>query len=89
MGREEIGPVSFEHFVLSAQEDSIRTVSGQQHDFLPLDKAMTEHIQQALRLRNGKVFGEDGAAQLLGINPNTLRSRMKKLGIPFKNRDKS
>ena len=29
----------------------------------------------------GRVSGEAGAAQLLGINPNTLRSRMAKLGI--------
>jgi transcriptional regulator with GAF, ATPase, and Fis domain len=83
MGRKEIGPLSFEHFVSPELEDSIRTVSGQQHEFLPLDEAMSKHIQRALHLRNGKIFGKDGAAQLLGINPNTLRSRMKKLGIPF------
>ncbi|MGO9374724.1 MAG: helix-turn-helix domain-containing protein [Syntrophobacteraceae bacterium] len=28
--------------------------------------------------------GPNGAAQLLGINPSTLRNRMIKLGIPFK-----
>ena len=26
-------------------------------------------------------FGEGGSADILGINPNTLRSRMKKLGL--------
>jgi len=25
-----------------------------------------------------------GGAELLGLNPNTLRSRMRKLGIPFR-----
>ncbi len=48
-----------------------------------LDEAMSEHIRRALRLTNGKISGQNGAAQLLGINPNTLRSRMRKLGIPF------
>ena len=39
------------------------------------------HIQRALRHTGGKLYGEDGAAAILGINPNTLRSRMKKLGL--------
>jgi DNA-binding NtrC family response regulator len=29
------------------------------------------------------VSGKGGAAELLGINPNTLRHRLRKLGIPF------
>jgi hypothetical protein len=31
----------------------------------------------------GKINGSDGAAAILGINPNTLRNRMKKLGIEY------
>ena len=42
---------------------------------------MTTHIQKALACTNGKIHGTDGAAHLLHINPNTLRSKMKKLGI--------
>jgi PAS domain S-box-containing protein len=38
-------------------------------------------IIQALDQTNGKVFGEGGAAQLLGLKPTTLTSRMKRLGI--------
>jgi transcriptional regulator with GAF, ATPase, and Fis domain len=34
-------------------------------------------------MTNGKIYGPHGAAELLEINPNTLRSRMKKLNIPF------
>ena len=30
------------------------------------------------------VLGASGAAELLGINPSTLRSRMQKLGISLK-----
>jgi PAS domain S-box-containing protein len=39
------------------------------------------HIVETLRSTGGVVEGPAGAARLLGINPNTLRSRMKKLGI--------
>jgi len=35
----------------------------------------------ALKQTGGKIFGPDGAAQLLGLKPTTLASRIKKLGI--------
>jgi DNA-binding NtrC family response regulator len=35
----------------------------------------------ALVRTGGKIYGVDGAAQLLGIKPTTLASRLKKLGI--------
>ncbi|MGD2117536.1 MAG: sigma 54-interacting transcriptional regulator [Chromatiales bacterium] len=40
-----------------------------------------EVILKALQSCNGKVFGAGGAAELLGVKPTTLASRMKKLGI--------
>jgi predicted ATPase/GAF domain-containing protein/tRNA A-37 threonylcarbamoyl transferase component Bud32 len=40
-----------------------------------------QHIVATLRRTRGKVSGPAGAAILLGMNANTLRSRMKKLGI--------
>jgi len=38
-------------------------------------------IMKATELTGGILSGERGAAKILGINPNTLRSRMEKLGI--------
>jgi formate hydrogenlyase transcriptional activator len=38
-------------------------------------------ILAALERTGGKIAGEGGAATILGLHPNTLRSRMKKLGI--------
>jgi len=38
-------------------------------------------IEEALRRSLGRVDGPFGAARVLGLNPQTLRSRMKKLGI--------
>ena len=40
-----------------------------------------KYISEILEKTNGKIFGEGGAGDLLGIHPETLRSRMKKLGI--------
>jgi transcriptional regulator with GAF, ATPase, and Fis domain len=48
-----------------------------------LDDAIRAHIEEVLNSCGGKVNGDDGAAVVLGINPNTLRSRMKKLGIVY------
>jgi transcriptional regulator with GAF, ATPase, and Fis domain len=53
----------------------------QPDDFPSLDEAERQHILAALRRTEGKVHGEDGAAELLDIHPNTLLSRMKKLGL--------
>jgi len=39
------------------------------------------HIGDVLRQTGFRIKGEGGAAQVLGINPATLYSRMKKLGI--------
>jgi PAS domain S-box-containing protein len=50
----------------------------------PLRHADAErvHIRGILELTKGRINGPGGAAELLGMNPNTLRSRMKRLGIP-------
>ena len=50
---------------------------------LSLDAAMTQHIEAALEATHGRVEGPHGAARLLGINPYTLRGRMRKLGIDW------
>jgi formate hydrogenlyase transcriptional activator len=40
-----------------------------------------DHIIRILGDCNWRINGHQGAADILGINPNTLRSRMKKLSI--------
>jgi DNA-binding NtrC family response regulator len=39
------------------------------------------NIERALRQCNGQVYGEDGAAALLGMKPTTLWSRLRSLGV--------
>ncbi len=46
--------------------------------FMPLDKIIVDHINKALELSGGKISGKDGAAHLLGINPSTLRGKIRK-----------
>jgi transcriptional regulator with GAF, ATPase, and Fis domain len=50
---------------------------------LPLDDLVSGHIRRVLEITKGKVHGKGGAAELLGINPSTLRNRMNQLGIPY------
>lgn len=51
--------------------------------FSSLDQAMAEHIKLALSQARGRIEGRDGAAELLDINPHTLRARMRRLGIDW------
>ncbi len=46
-----------------------------------LDEAMADHIRRVLDRTNGQVAGPGGAAEILDMNPSTLRFRIKKLGI--------
>ncbi len=68
---------------------SIETVTDCLHinkpadEVLPLDEAMKRHIQKAMELCRGKIEGNAGVADLLKIKPNTLRARMRKLGIKY------
>ncbi|MCK4657939.1 MAG: sigma-54-dependent Fis family transcriptional regulator [Phycisphaerae bacterium] len=55
------------------------------HEGFPtLDTVVSGHIKAALTASRGCIEGPRGAACLLGINPHTLRGRMRKLGIDWK-----
>jgi transcriptional regulator with GAF, ATPase, and Fis domain len=46
-----------------------------------LEEAQRARIAEALAAAGGRVYGGGGAAELLGLKPSTLQSKMKKLGI--------
>lgn len=46
-----------------------------------LDEVAAMQIQRVLAHTRGKLYGPGGAAELLGVPPSTLQSRMKKLGL--------
>ncbi|MCD6581812.1 MAG: sigma-54-dependent Fis family transcriptional regulator [Desulfuromusa sp.] len=57
--------------------------SSDEDELIDLDSLIANHIRQALKVSNGKINGPGGVAELLDINPGTLRHRMKKLGISY------
>ncbi|UPZ14316.1 helix-turn-helix domain-containing protein [Flavobacterium humidisoli] len=46
-----------------------------------MEEMEKKHIMNALQMCNSKVSGIGGAAELLKLQPQTLYSKMKKLGI--------
>jgi len=46
-----------------------------------LESAIRTHIERALMQCRGRIEGPQGAAKLLDLHPNTLRSKIEKLGI--------
>jgi transcriptional regulator with GAF, ATPase, and Fis domain len=46
-----------------------------------LDAVQRAHIQEVLERCGWRINGKGNAAERLGIHPNTLRFRMKKLGV--------
>lgn len=49
--------------------------------FKTWQQAERDNILAVLRFTNGRIRGQGGAAELLGLNASTLDSRMKMLGI--------
>jgi transcriptional regulator with GAF, ATPase, and Fis domain len=51
---------------------------------LDLDEVQRRHIRKVIELTGGKISGTGGAAEILGLKPTTLRSRMERLGMDSK-----
>jgi len=49
----------------------------------PLEDIVAAHLRAALAHTGGRIEGAGGAAELLGLNPSTLRHRLRRLGVPF------
>ena len=62
---------------LTELQARISTDSGNE----TLRTAERKHILEALRLSNGRISGENGAAARLGLKRTTLQSKLKHLGI--------
>jgi len=64
----------------AASPGDVKPESDLRRKFTLVD-AEREHISEVVEMTNGLIAGEGGAAEMLGVPPSTLRSRMKKLGI--------
>jgi hydrogenase-4 transcriptional activator len=78
------GALSFEALLpLAAPDNTVRSLRSHIDPLVSMDEMTTLYIRRALEKAGGKIYGPGGAAQILSINPSTLRKRMNKLGIPY------
>jgi transcriptional regulator with GAF, ATPase, and Fis domain len=77
------GPLSFTEIGPSEKPEAIKVSLPGEPETYNLDKKTADHIRKVLKITKGRIEGKEGAAKLLGINPGTLRGRMRKLGISF------
>lgn len=84
------GPLTFSSILPGPEQKNMPPVAGNNGSLYPinLDEANAVHITRVLKLSEGKIDGSGGAAEMLGINPSTLRSRLDKLGISYRRRGK-
>jgi formate hydrogenlyase transcriptional activator len=75
------GPVLELDHTFVGGASSVTADADRLRDGRTLDQMQRSHIVEVLRMTGGVVEGARGAASILGLHPNTLRSRMKKLGI--------
>jgi DNA-binding NtrC family response regulator len=76
------GPLTFEHLYLGQPRKNVK-FKPQSLETENLDEVISHHIRRVLSKTIGKINGSDGAAAILGVNPSTLRNRMKKLRIDY------
>jgi transcriptional regulator with GAF, ATPase, and Fis domain len=87
--RDTDGCLRFDDLVQLPQSSDVHPHTPQQQRFLPLDKVNANYIRQVLDHTQGKINGPGGAAEILGIHPNTLRNRLEKLNIPYRRVDRT
>jgi transcriptional regulator with GAF, ATPase, and Fis domain len=57
------------------------TAAPETSTFKTMEEAERDHILAVLKHTRGRISGSNGAAELLGLKPTTLESRLKRLGI--------
>ncbi len=67
--------------ILDRFENSVRAGEQEAQDGKGLAELERDHILQALEKTGWRIEGKKGAAAMLGLNPSTLRGRMRKDGI--------
>ncbi|MCD8552502.1 sigma 54-interacting transcriptional regulator [Seleniivibrio sp.] len=80
--RFKTGKLTFSSITADRLEDR-KFVRSQAPDLIPenLDVHTADYISQVLNYTGGKINGKGGAAEILGLKPSTLRSKMAKLDV--------
>ena len=76
-------PLKFSEILWPAASAVMEESAAQPHEALKLDLLLATHIRRVMKMTHGKINGPGGSAEILEINPGTLRHRLKKLGIPY------
>ncbi|HTI07464.1 MAG TPA: sigma 54-interacting transcriptional regulator [Puia sp.] len=66
---------------LPANDPAARRTCPEEVVIKTIDENEREHILRILKYCGGKIAGDGGAAQILGVPPGTLYSKLKRLGI--------
>ena len=69
--------LSLDLIPLQNGQNPLQTAKGQPS----LEEIERQYIKEVLMKANYKVSGPNSASEILQVNPNTLYSKMKKLGI--------
>ena len=69
-----LGLSDFELPSLAAEPEAPRPARA-----VPADER--QQVEEALKASRGRVYGDGGAAETLGVPPSTLESRIRRLGI--------
>jgi transcriptional regulator with GAF, ATPase, and Fis domain len=78
------GPISFDRLSpINNDRHSSNDTTQYESESLLMDTIISRHINRVLKITRGKIGGNNGAAELLGMNVSTLRHKMKKLNIRF------
>jgi len=76
-------PLRFDDLIIPAAGSNTENFKIPDRQPVLLNEVISRHIRNVLNLTKGKVGGNGGGAELMGINPATLRHKMRKLSIPF------
>jgi transcriptional regulator with GAF, ATPase, and Fis domain len=75
-------PVTFDSIVWADQGDERVEATPEKDESLNIDYINAKHMRKVLKMTKGRINGPNGAAVLLGLNPSTLRHRLRTLRIP-------
>jgi transcriptional regulator with GAF, ATPase, and Fis domain len=84
--RHRGGQLLFDSEILANHSSAVHNLHGESSPHVPLKlyELNRLHIIKVLEMTRGRIQGTGGAAELLGLEPNTLRARMDKLGIKYR-----
>jgi len=77
ISKKDVLEISRAYFSQTVERDKVTKL-------LSMDEFEKDYIIEILRYTQGTIYGDKGAANILGMKPSTLQSRMKKLAIDRK-----